>query len=997
MNFPPQQIPVRWSSSAPLVIAIDRLVSDLSRPLHFLEEVSSLENEGSQTKESLGTLRFALSCADNENLAEHARKCFRSLRGYDILTRLVRLVTTTYSSATSSLAEIAGEEETPHAQNEHGEVYNSKTEMTDDLLSVLRDALYIFTQISRDNDAEERYFQTQHAETLGNELSGLCQHIDKNGQDSTLIETERLYSMLLSGSIESGSGIGEDFFTTIRNSTEEFGVQQLSPSHVLDTVVASLKANCAIVNVGLLSLFLRLWLRQTSQSPPYPDHLRWAIPICLRVMIDYAPENRLLVHSQGILTSLLPLILSTDRTTEDKCLYRQLAKSLCCEGVPKLEDAAYLFKEAHTSVEASSFLLDAMQLSNSPAYFHFSLSRHGHSSIDLPALPRPFPPPQTTGYTLALWARFDSFDSDVDTILFGASDATQNCLVRVYVERTSRHLILQTAPGGLQAGVCFESIAFEENRWYHLCLVHKKSRSSSSCRASLFIDGEFVEQVKAEYPSSPPLVRPSQRLPRIRTFVGTPKDLSPKPPGAIITRWSLASAVLIGQGCSDDLITVFYHIGPRYHGNFQDCLGSFQTYRASTALTLRNETLNTGDDGASDIFAVVRRRGSLVLPETAVLVNFSPRAVLDNHDHSGNAIDQSQLIKQLSGSASHHFKRYIIAGQTPLAINMAVPALSDALVLPYGVATLPGSPLVSVPRALDDASFQLGGCVPIHISMIAEAQSSEALHLALDLFLHSVQDSWRNSEAIEAESSYALLAYLLSVKLGLSPILSSGSFSATTSSQPAQALTFESPSERNELAMKLFLSVLDFVGYSVTNPIQSVIMNPLAYRILVIDLDVWRQCDLPLLELYYSQVTVFVTQSRYHRFNFRKIIRMRIVKKFIDSLKDEIVTAETMKAFITAFKTLLKPSLLDNARSVAMFITCAVRGEKATKELKNKRSSRIDMRLGRFPAYALGHKVLSRQQVGIEVLKAFTEIICDGSSTLPIRKLAKAVTHRVWT
>lgn len=997
MASPPQQVQVRWSSSAPFAIAIDRLVANLTGPLHSLQEVSSLENGCSQAKEGLFALRLALSCADSEDLAEYARPWFRDLRGYDILTRLVRLVTEGYSSAVSSLAGSAEAEETVHEQEEHGEIHEGEKETPDDLLSILRDVLYIFTQISKDNKTEEKIFQVQHAEDLGNALTGLFQHLDNKRQDSPLLDTERLCSILLATSIDSESGINEDFFTTSRKLTEEFSEQQLGFSHVHDTIVSLLKVNRAIVNPCLFSLFLRIWLKQNSEWPSYPNQLRWAIPICLQVVIDYDPENRLLIHSQGVLSSLIRHTLSSDRTEEDRRLYRSLAKSLCCEGIPNLEDAAYLFKKAHTSAEASSFLLDTMKLSDSPAYFHFSFARHGPSSIELAALPRPFPPAPTTGYTIALWVRFDSFDSDSDTILFGANDATQSCFVRVYVEKKSRHLILQTAPAGLRDGACFSSTAFQENRWYHLCLVHKRSRTSASCRASLFIDGEFVEQVKAEYPSSPQNTRPSQRLPHIRTFVGTPKDLAQDAPGGMTTRWSLASAVLIGQGCSDDLIAVFCHIGPRYHGNFQDCLGSFQTYKASTALTSRNETFNTGDDGASDIFTIIRQSGALILPESAVLLNLSPWAVLDNHDYDGNAVNQSQLLKQLSGSAGNHFKRFVMAGKTPLAINLAVPALEDALGLPYGMATFVGSPMISVPHALDDASFQLGGCVPIHLSMIAEAQSPEALHLALGIFLHSVQSNWRNSEAIEAESNYALLAYLLSVKLGLSPAVFSGSFSTTSSPQPAQPLVFDSSHQRNELAMELFLSVLEFVGYSKTNPTESILLNPLAYRILVIDLDVWRQCDLPLLELYYSQYTVFVTQSRHHRFNFRKVIRTRIVKRLIDFLRDEIVTVQTIKPFIATLKTLLKSTLLENARNVAMFITCAVRREKATKELRTKRSSRIDMRHGRFPTYALDSKVLSRQQVGIEVLKAFTEIICDGSTTTPIKKLAKAVTHRVGT
>ena len=83
------------------------------------------------------------------------------------------------------------------------------------------------------------------------------------------------------------------------------------------------------------------------------------------------------------------------------------------------------------------------------------------------------------------------------------------------------------------------------------------------------------------------------------------------------------------------------------------------------------------------------------------------------------------------------------------------------------------------------------------------------------------------------------------------------------------------PDELSTLTLDLLRLTLAFVGYDFKQPNRSIITNPLAYRVLLVDMDVWRLGESPVLELYYSQFRTFASDSNYRRFNARRLGRMR--------------------------------------------------------------------------------------------------------------------------
>lgn len=834
--------PRRQSSPA----SVTRLTSKLQPTIDDLADCGrgslSLEDVADAT-ESVLCLRHAFI---DESQPREAKDAFRHLQGYQVLLGLLERL---------------------------GDFYNPKTlDVTgaNAVLSLVSEILGVIGESLKENHGNKRYFAKKIYDakeaSFEQTLSEISCKLGEDAGDNSINEVEQFFGGLLAAGL--GQQTISGVFTSLRKRVEKDG--EVNVTAVTEAVSKALATSETVENPELLRPFLRLWLQQSSESSRYPVQ-RLAIPACLVQIAKQSPQNRLALHSTGMLTCLVDLTSNPSRSTEELGLYNELALSLSAQGFSSLEEAAKLYRKSHESFDASRFLLETIRSSKEPPSIQFDMSTHGYSSIELPTLGRSFPPINSAGYTLTVWARFDEFDPDVHTTIFGVFDSTQTCFLLAYLEKDTRNLILQTSISGARPSVRFKSTAFLPGNWYNICIVHKRPRPMSSSRALLFINGELVEQLKADYPQAP-IPRPNQKVPRVQAFLGTPQDLAARiGKGVSTSRWSLASAVLFEEAFTDDIISVVCQLGPRYYGNFQDCLGSFQTYRASAALNLRNENLHPGKEEQSDIVAVIRQKASFLIPESSILLNISPTAVLDGQDT--NDIDESELANLLSKNAAKHLSQFIKAGGNPIVINRAVPALNKALTLPHGVALLTGNPVVSVPQSLDDAAWRIGGCAAVHLSMVEAAKTPEHLRLGVEILLESVQDSWRNSEAMEKENGYGVLAILLREKLGITGGIQNSPIKTVSVCSSSQ--------ERNELAIELLRVILKFVGYDFDIPKKSIVINPLAYRVLLVDLDIWRLGDLPILDLYYSQFRTFCVESYHHRFNARRLSRMRKLSSFL--------------------------------------------------------------------------------------------------------------------
>lgn len=121
---------------------------------------------------------------------------------------------------------------------------------------------------------------------------------------------------------------------------------------------------------------------------------------------------------------------------------------------------------------------------------------------------------------------------------------------------------------------------------------------------------------------------------------------------------------------------------------------------------------------------------------------------------------------------------------------------------------------------------------------------------------------------MERENGFGVLSTLLSAKLSQGAINT-----ANVPHSPKLSATDQQPIF--DLPLRVLIEILKFVGYRIDRPEDSVIINPLAHRILLVDTDLWRGAEPQVQKLYYEQFIVFGSRSKFYQFNTKRLSRMR--------------------------------------------------------------------------------------------------------------------------
>ncbi|CAK7234463.1 Beige protein-like 1 [Sporothrix bragantina] len=672
---------------------------------------------------------------------------------------------------------------------------------------------------------------------------------------------------------------------------------------------------------------------QGGDSDPISLLVLDTISALLRISL----ANLAALHGTGILSRFLRLYFAdkSPLSSDERERILPICRSMMYFGVNQLSDAQFLLSSKDPA--ASVFCLEMASKYAGPPFVQFDLSHCGHSSIELPNLGRLFPPMTGNGFTFTCWMCIDNFDPQSHTTIFGVFDVSQTCFLLLYLERDTRNFILQTSVTSSRPSVRFRSVSFREKEWYHVALVHRRGKA----RASLYVNGEFVEQVKAAYPVPPPTVptgaaetfvsfgssNRGKPIP-VQAFLGTPKDLSSKVgPGLVFSKWSLASAHLFEEILSDDFIAVHYRLGPRYQANYQDSLGGFQTYTASARLALRND-FNGGKDENSDILRAIRDKAASIVPEQKILMSTLPRSTF----RTDGTFFESLLFRSLSRASAANLLSLTAKSGTAIAINGALPCINDALVRSHGVSILTGDPVLVTPFYFDDNLWRLAGFSSLALKLVERTTTAEELLRATDMVFHCINSSWRNSDAMERDN-----------------------------------------------------------GYSILNTQQ----------------------------LYYEQFDTFAVMSKFHQFNSRRLLRMRIIKRLLDAMKVETVSEEILPYFLKSFESLVRCNYnAEVHRALALYITYALHTPPAANLPRTPRplgaAGRSSASLaGGMPRRHTGEsssgvggsesssisvaetaKVLTKKQLGVRILNLYEQLLCEKGTVANIRKFARTVTNK---
>lgn len=407
-------------------------------------------------------------------------------------------------------------------------------------------------------------------------------------------------------------------------------------------------------------------------------------------------------------------------------------------------------------------------------------------------------------------------------IIVGVSDSAGRGFVQLSMSPTMQ---LSFATSTSRPALPFNNFTFELGKFYHIAIVHQRSKISSTSTISLYVDGRLVETAKAHYPSS--AIKDSD----VRAWIGTPEDradVAGLGNAKDVARWNLGPSWLSEGELSEEVVFVVANLGPQYAANFQDGLAQFQTNRTSTLL---NQRLDGSKKKPAALVAILDK-GSAVLRETQLYFALSALNVLE----SGSATTGLSQTDAKALADATKSKGIVV-------VNSALPRLDDALASPQGLFSLDGDPAIARPQGFDVGIASLGG-VAVALCLIELVYTEGQLEKTVKLFVAVVSDSWRNSDDTERIQGYEVLAHHLR--------------------RHASLIT---PSTHDAL--------FHFIGYDLEDPAQSTV-SPLACRFLLLDLGLWSLTDPSIQVAHFTRLRKLIDAANVNKeFNLRRLLKMR--------------------------------------------------------------------------------------------------------------------------
>ncbi|KAI9243796.1 hypothetical protein BY458DRAFT_448092 [Sporodiniella umbellata] len=671
------------------------------------------------------------------------------------------------------------------------------------IFSVLAESMYQH-EINR-----QHFLKDVGYETLENAIA-------LTGVFSQKWSAERMFGILFSFAVE--NEIMLDIFTAKEKKQEDHKQKYEQIESILNSSVIIL-ANPEIMPVIL-------HLQRLSMSHFLLSH---SVLLVLLNLSQGSRGNQIKMNKSGLMLSLFERLFDKklQGESEDKDILVSIIKNLMSMGISSKE-LRYMIKRLDLSSGKNSteYLLDLALHGASgcrwPGFIQFS---NPSDCLEIPQL-ADFPPPNP-GYTILFWLNIEKQNDFSSLPLFNVWSDNQQ-VFRIFVDARSKMLLIQSSYS--KQPVLFKGFEFQTGLWYHLVLVHNKSRLAS-------------------------------RL----------------------------SSVSMYDTIEKETISMFFNMGSRYRSLFQDSLEQFQTYEATTTLylTLRNMAKGKRNDSSDKqlLNSILGGSAFQYIPESKFVFAFFANNVLADGNHNGMSLTGiSTATRQMIVSEINNSR---------MVLNSAVPKLDTAVYRPKSMGYLVGEPVTAYPFGLDESIWKIGGCSVV-LKLIESAQTASTLSKTTALLLETIRFSWRNSADMERCHGYEILAYILKQK-------------------------------RDLITLELFELLLVFIGKDPKNFENSIINNPLAYRYVVLNFEVWKKTSIDVQKAHLEQFILFLNKSNSRSFNTKRLSRIHLVKKLLLAFRMNIYAKELVSYVVHALKAVMLSNWdTEGIKAVATFLASTV-------------------------------------------------------------------------
>lgn len=465
---------------------------------------------------------------------------------------------------------------------------------------------------------------------------------------------------------------------------------------------------------------------------------------------------------------------------------------------------------------------------------------------------------------------------------------------------------------------------FSPKVWYSVSIAHKRPTNTASARATLYVDSVHIETLKCPYPANCPAGVTAQG------FIGTIRDFAPA--GSSRIKYRLGQTVLVAQVLTHELIRQYHKLGPEYVGNYQDYLASYLTYEASSDMKVFDE--KTGSK------STMGTKNSDCMPEGLLLLSVAGEFVCTDNPSLALGRDAREYLVRLSAT-----------GASWTVLNKAVPTISSVSRLHSALGTISGGVTSIFPISFTSNIYKIGGA-GVLLYLVEIANDEATLVNNLKICLATVSKSFINSEEFEKTHAYEILAMILK------------------------------DHDPSHLTDEILSTILSFVGLD-----RELLINPMAYRFLIADFDLWSRASEAVQRSHLNQFVIFSNASEYSAFNNARLARMHIVRKFLAKVR-QAGTPRLLPYYMTALKCLLINDFsTENIRSVSSFIIYMLR----RKGHRHRLSMTMD---GTRSCGAVSPDAY--QTAGLAILKLLEEILCEPGQSAKsyLSKFASTITNR---
>lgn len=692
----------------------------------------------------------------------------------------------------------------------------------------------------------------------------------------------------------------------------------------------------------------------------------------LRALIRSSPENAIKIGYSKTMHFLLTYLFepptSFPLSDVSKDLLNEITLQCATFGVSNASAAKVLRTYLKTKSEfLRTWLLKALSHLVAPS-FYFNPSTKGYSSIDF-TLSSPVMP--INGYSVSLWLNIESLMNDdgnyAPITLFLISDFLKSTLFRLLLDASKKTVVVHI---GSSKDTCvvnfstpitnFFSKIYKDNpslnppSWHLITLVHRNEKSSLP-NLELYIDGSAVERAACPYPflsstlqplyvslgpsigsrnqSTPSTLAPnvaetdalvsentgaaSQKTSKSYKTNDSLKKMPPLVPLLIGTTRFFPVPLVSSQ------IAIISSLGPSYSGCFQGPINDYMTYKASTALTLEiQDSKSNTEDLLHSIQAFSR----------------SPIAFMSCAKDYVDIMDL-QLSDFCSFSVLETLKKLENQYYSHVYINRAVSSYDKAFSAEqpsFGVSSGSVTPIIM--QSISDAIYNIGGS-SILLELVGTAETEAELNFGLQVFFSSIEDNWRFSENVEQTHSFEILAQILHSKSHL-------------------------------LVSEETLKIIALMsGVHHTRFKHPLVMNPLLFRYLILDFDLWSKA--PNSNLFVQQLGYIVSlieNNDYAGFNVKRLMKMQILKKLLTAMRNCLFHKDLLPILRLLFKVLMTSAFVsENIRSVATYIIYA---SQATGKSKPIRRSSVSIAVDRSDS-----NYISIKESGYAICEEFIDLL----------------------